>query len=56
MRSICPQVGPAYAPISSSKPLQCLRVLREAGLMQKHNCKPSLKGKGFQQPLKPHEH
>ena len=24
--------------------------------MKKHNCKPSLKGKGFDQPAKPHEH
>src|SRR3979409_1833645 len=24
--------------------------------MKAHNCKPSLKGKGFQQPLRPHEH
>jgi transposase InsO family protein len=32
------------------------RVLRDARLMLRHNCKRSLKGKSFQQPLKPHEH
>ena len=32
------------------------RVLRAAGLMERHNTKPSLKGTGFQQPLRPHEH
>jgi hypothetical protein len=32
------------------------RVLLDAGLMERHNSKPSLKGKGFQQPLWPHEH
>jgi putative transposase len=32
------------------------RVLRDAGLMKAHNSKPSLKGKGFQQPLRAHEH
>jgi putative transposase len=37
-------------------PSSVYRVLRAAGLMQRHNVKPSLKGKGFQQPLRPHEH
>jgi putative transposase len=37
-------------------PSSIYRVLHDAGLMLRHNCKPSLKGKGFQQPLKPHEH
>jgi transposase InsO family protein len=37
-------------------PASVYRVLKRAGLMDRHNCKPSLKGKGFQQPLKPHEH
>ena len=32
------------------------RVLRDAGLMERHNVKPSKKGKGFEQPLRPHEH
>jgi transposase InsO family protein len=31
-------------------------VLGDAGLMKAHDCKPSLKGKGFQPPLRPHEH
>ena len=29
------------------------RVLRDAGLMERHNVKPSKKGKGFEQPLHP---
>jgi putative transposase len=37
-------------------PASVYRVLKEAGLMARHNSKPSLKGKGFQQPLRPHEH
>ena len=37
-------------------PSSVYRVLRDAGLMKAHNSKPSLKGKGFQQPLRPHEH
>jgi transposase InsO family protein len=32
------------------------RVLSQAGLLQRWNKKPSLKGTGFQQPLRPHEH
>ena len=32
------------------------RVLSRAGLLGKRHLKPSLKGKGFQQPLKAHEH
>ena len=32
------------------------RVLKDAGLLERHNLKPSSKGKGFVQPLKPHEH
>jgi putative transposase len=37
-------------------PSSVYRVLRNAGLMQLHNSKPSLKGKGFVQPLRPHDH
>ncbi len=44
------------ADVVAMSPSSVYRVLRDAGLMQKHNSKPSLKGKGFQQPLKPHEH
>lgn len=32
------------------------RVLREAGLLSRWNAKPTRKGKGFKQPLRPHEH
>jgi putative transposase len=37
-------------------PSSLYRVLRDAGLMKRHNCKPSLKGNGFDQPVKPCEH
>jgi len=37
-------------------PASVYRVLKGAGLLEKHNTKPSSKGKGFVQPLKPHEH
>ena len=37
-------------------PSSVYRVLHDAGLMRNHNSKPSLKGKGFQQPVRPHEH
>ena len=37
-------------------PSSVYRALRDAGLMKAHNSKPSLKGKGFQQPLRAHEH
>lgn len=44
------------ADVVAVSPSSVYRVLRDAGLMQRHNSKPSLKGKGFQQPLQPHEH
>jgi transposase InsO family protein len=44
------------ADVVAVSPSSVYRVLREAGLMELHNSKPSLKGKGFQQPLRPHEH
>ena len=44
------------ADVVAVSPSSVYRVLREAGLMKAHNSKPSLKGKGFQQPLRPHEH
>ena len=44
------------ADIVAVSPSSVYHVLREAGLMNSHNIKPSLKGKGFQQPLRPHEH
>ena len=37
-------------------PTSVWRVLSQAGLLQQWSKKPSLKGTGFQQPLKPHEH
>jgi transposase InsO family protein len=44
------------ADVVAASPSSVYRVLRDAGLMEVHNSKPSLKGKGFQQPLKPHDH
>ena len=44
------------ADVVAVSPSSVYRVLMDAGLMQRHNSKPSLKGKGFQQPLRPHEH
>jgi putative transposase len=44
------------ADVVAVSPSSVYRVLKDAGLMQRHNSKPSLKGKGFQQPLRPHEH
>jgi transposase InsO family protein len=37
-------------------PSSVYRVLKGAGLLDRHAPKPSAKGKGFVQPLKPHEH
>jgi transposase InsO family protein len=42
--------------IAAASPASVLRVLKEAGLMGKRQAKPSQKGKGFEQPLSPHEH
>jgi putative transposase len=44
------------ADVVAVSPSSVYRVLKGAGLMQRHNSKPSLKGKGFRQPLRPHEH
>jgi transposase InsO family protein len=44
------------ADVVAVSPSSVYRVLKDAGLMQRHDSKPSLKGKGFQQPLRPHEH
>jgi putative transposase len=44
------------ADVVAVSPSSVYRVLRDAGLMNRHNCKPSLKGKGFDQPVRPHEH
>ena len=42
--------------IVAVSPSSSWRVLSQAGLLQKWNQKPSLKGTGFVQPLLPHEH
>jgi putative transposase len=44
------------ADIVACSPASVYRVLRAAGLLERHNTKLSSKGKGFVQPLKPHEH
>jgi putative transposase len=44
------------ADIAVCSPSSVYRVLKDAGLLERHNTKPSSKGKGFVQPLKPHEH
>jgi transposase InsO family protein len=42
--------------IVACSPSSVYRVLKEAGLLDRHTPKPSTKGKGFAQPLRPHEH
>jgi len=42
--------------IAACAPATVYRVLSQAGLLQRWNPKPSLKGTGFVQPLQPHEH
>ena len=37
-------------------PSSVYRVLSEAGVLNQWNRKPSLKGDGFEQPIRPHEH
>jgi putative transposase len=44
------------ADVVAVSPSSVYRVLRDAGLMERHNTKVSLKGTGFHQPLGPHEH
>jgi putative transposase len=44
------------ADLVAVSPSSVYRVLKDAGLIKAHNSKPSLKGKGFVQPLRPHEH
>ena len=44
------------ADVVACSPSSVYRVLKEAGLLERSNTKPSLKGTGFVQPLKPHEH
>jgi putative transposase len=44
------------ADVAACSPASVYRVLKAAGLLERHNTKPSLKGTGFVQPLAPHEH
>jgi putative transposase len=44
------------ADVVACSPASVYRVLKAAGLLERHNPKPSSKGKGFVQPLAPHEH
>jgi putative transposase len=44
------------ANIVAASPSSVYRVLKAAGVLEKHNTKPSWKGTGFVQPLRPHEH
>jgi putative transposase len=42
--------------VVACSPSSVYRVLKAAGLLERHHVSPSLKGKGFVQPLRPHEH
>jgi transposase InsO family protein len=44
------------ADVVACSPSSVYRVLKAAGLLDRHAPKPSLKGTGFVQPLRPHEH
>jgi transposase InsO family protein len=44
------------ADVVACSPSSVYRVLKAAGLLERHNTKPSKKGTGFAQPLRPHEH
>jgi transposase InsO family protein len=44
------------ADVVACSPASVYRVLKGAGLLDRHNRKPSSKGKGFSQPLRAHEH
>jgi putative transposase len=44
------------ANVAAVSPTSTWRVLHDACLLQRWNTKPSSKGTGFKQPLKPHEH
>jgi transposase InsO family protein len=44
------------ADVGAASPSSVYRVLKAAGVLERHNLKPSTKGKGFVQPLRPHEH
>jgi len=44
------------ADVVACSPASVYRVLKAAGLLERHQAKPSKKGTGFEQPLKPHQH
>jgi hypothetical protein len=44
------------ADLVAASPTSVYRVLKAAGVLERHNRTPSAKGKGFVQPLRPHEH
>lgn len=44
------------ADVVAASPSSIYRVLKAAGLLERHNVRPSKKGTGFVQPLRPHEH
>jgi putative transposase len=44
------------ADVVAASPSSVYRVLKQAGVLERHNLKPSKKGQGFVQPLRPHEH
>lgn len=44
------------AEVVAVSPSTTYRVLKNAGLLDRHNTKPSKKGTGFKQPEKPHDH
>jgi putative transposase len=44
------------ADVVACSPASVYRVLKAAGLLERHAAKPSKKGTGFEQPLSPHEH
>ena len=44
------------ADVVACSPSSVYRVLKAAGLLDRHAPKPSSKGMGFVQPLRPHEH
>jgi transposase InsO family protein len=44
------------ADVVAASPSSVYRVLKAAGVLERHNGKPSKKGSGFAQPVQPHEH
>jgi transposase InsO family protein len=44
------------ADVVAASPSSVNRVLKAAGVLERYNVRPSWKGRGFVQPLRPHEH